>query len=405
MLYLSLDSSGHLRYFRAVPPSQAPEAGGPAEPDWNAPLLAAGLDVGEFAPVDPIWTPLEVSDARRAWVNGDVRVEAAAMYGRLVSFEVVSPARTVNTGEPAPRTFGQLAGDVGYFVLFVGITVFAAFVARRNIRLGRGDTKGAWRLALLFLGVVTASNLLMTSNSTAAFFQTWINNFAPALLAAAWIWIGYLAIEPYVRRLWPQALVTWSRVLEGRLRDPRVGRDLLFGGAAGMLAEAIFNLPEAAPLFGLASPVPIANGAAALGGPARWLASLLAIPASSFITPVIFLLVLLLARLIFRKPWLAYLLVFAVMALFAFLTTSPLPATPRVLILMLGTAILTRLGLFAMMVTIAFSSWAGQPLTLDPASWYFPYSLLSMVLFAGIAVYGFIIALGDRLTFKDSVLD
>jgi len=70
----------------------------------------------------------------------------------------------------------------------------------------------------------------------------------------------------------------------------------------------------------------------------------------------------------------------------------------------LATVILTRLGLFALMVTIAFSSWSA-PLTLDPASWYFPYSLMSMLLFAALAVYGFVIALGNRLTFKDWVLD
>jgi len=147
------------------------------------------------------------------------------------------------------------------------------------------------------------------------------------------------------------------------------------------------------------------NGGAALGGPERWLASLLSIPAASFITPVIILLVLLLARLIFRKPWLAYLVVFAAMSLFGFLANPPLRGASIVLIIMLGTTILTRLGLFAMMVTIAFSSWGTLPLTTDPGSWYFSYSLMSMLLFAGIASYGFIIALGDRLTFKDSVLD
>ena len=35
-------------------------------------------------------------------------------------------------------------------------------------------------------------------------------------------WLYYLALEPYVRRLWPQALISWSRVLAGRVRDPLV---------------------------------------------------------------------------------------------------------------------------------------------------------------------------------------
>src|SRR5262249_32491412 len=37
--------------------------------------------------------------------------------------------------------------------------------------------------------------------------------------------------EPYVRRRWPQTLISWSAVLIGRLRDPVVGRDVLIGCA------------------------------------------------------------------------------------------------------------------------------------------------------------------------------
>jgi len=334
-----------------------------------------------------------------------VRVEAAAFRGRLVWFEVVSASKTTDTGEPAPRTLGQLAGDVGNLVLVIGITLFAAFVARRNVRLGRGDSRGAWRLALLFLVVSTVVDLLRSSSSTAAFLGVWDANFALKLLPAAWIFVGYLAIEPYVRRLWPEALVTWSRVLEGRLRDPRVGRDLLFGGVTGMLAEAVFNVPKTAPWLGLPPPAPLANGIAALSGGKQWVAAMINIGTSSFALPVAILLILLIARLIFRKPWLAYLVWFVVIALFGFLTSEPLRAVPGILILMLATAILTRLGVFAMMVTIAFSSWGSLPLTMDPGSWYFSYSLMSMLLFAGVAVYGFIVALGDRLRFRDSVLD
>ena len=327
------------------------------------------------------------------------------MYGRLVYFEIVSPARTVNSGAPAPLPAGRLANDIAGAVFVIGLTLFAALVARRNIRLGRGDTRGAWRLALLLLTIGTVYDLLTTSNSVAALLQTWSRNFSLQLVLAGWTWVGYLAIEPYVRRLWPQALVTWSRLLEGRFRDPRVGRDLLFGGAAGMLAEGIFRLPEAAPWFGLPPPEPNANGAFALTGVEYLMATLIGIPRASFLIPVGILLILLIARLIFKKPWLAYVVVFMAVGLFGFLTTGGLDAATALLIIMLAVTILTRLGLFAMMVTIAFSSWSSMPLTIDTGSWYFPYSLLSMLLFAAIAVYGFVIALGGRLTFKDWVLD
>lgn len=245
-----------------------------------------------------------------------------------------------------------------------------------------------------------------TSRTTpAAFLGVFAANFATKVFLAAWLWIGYLAIEPYVRRLWPQALVTWRRVLEGRLRDPRVGRDLLFGGVGGTLATGIFSLPQAAAWFGLPPPAPVSDGLTALGGVRFLLAALISIPSEVLIVPVGILLVLLIARLIFKKPWLAYPAAIAVVALMAQVATrDPLVAVSIVLILVLATVILTRLGLFAMMVTIAFSSWV-TPFTLDPALWYFPYSLMSMLLFAAVAVYGFVIALGNRLAFKDWVLD
>jgi hypothetical protein len=56
-----------------------------------------------------------------------------------------------------------------------------------------------------------------------------VNYLFRALAHSLRLWLGYVALEPYVRRLWPEVLISWSRVLAGRLRDPRVGRDLLIG--------------------------------------------------------------------------------------------------------------------------------------------------------------------------------
>ena len=47
-------------------------------------------------------------------------------------------------------------------------------------------------------------------------------------------WIFYIGLEPQVRRFWPRSVISWSRVLLGRFRDPLVGRDLLTGVTAGI---------------------------------------------------------------------------------------------------------------------------------------------------------------------------
>ncbi len=60
------------------------------------------------------------------------------------------------------------------------------------------------------------------------------------LFVASLLWLFYLALEPYVRRFWPQALISWARLLGGSLRDPLVGRDVLVGIAwGGVLATGL----------------------------------------------------------------------------------------------------------------------------------------------------------------------
>ena len=80
-----------------------------------------------------------------------------------------------------------------------------------------------------------------------------IGTFGTALVALctslAWgtvIWTMYLTLEPIVWRHWPRTIISWTSVLTGRVRDPIVGRDVLFGAAFGMalrLMDRFFDLP------------------------------------------------------------------------------------------------------------------------------------------------------------------
>ena len=58
----------------------------------------------------------------------------------------------------------------------------------------------------------------------------------------------YLALEPWVRRYWPQTMITWSRVVAGQWTDPLVGRDLLFGTFFGIVYALMIALYEYANL-------------------------------------------------------------------------------------------------------------------------------------------------------------
>jgi hypothetical protein len=67
----------------------------------------------------------------------------------------------------------------------------------------------------------------------------------------------YLAIEPYARRIWPDGLLGWTRMLAGHLRDPRVGQDILIGVVFGCLSSFLEALRIAViPKLGLPPPRP-----------------------------------------------------------------------------------------------------------------------------------------------------
>jgi hypothetical protein len=80
-----------------------------------------------------------------------------------------------------------------------------------------------------------------------------------ALVIGGLVWVLYLALEPYLRRNWPGTLISWTRLLSGRLRDPIVGRDLLIGacGASLVVVAVAFARTRLPVFFGAPPPMPI----------------------------------------------------------------------------------------------------------------------------------------------------
>ena len=112
----------------------------------------------------------------------------------------------------------------GVFLLVLG----GVFFALRNIRLGRGDRRNATRLALFAYGAMMVQWILELPSMTYSFIYT-------LPLVAGITWIYYMAIEPFVRRRWPQILISWTRLLSGKGRDQLVARDVLIGCGVGVL--------------------------------------------------------------------------------------------------------------------------------------------------------------------------
>ena len=122
-------------------------------------------------------------------------------------------------------------------------TLFAATVTellRRERRLA------------LFGFVVTFASVLVGADFPAdigGLISRCILSLKAALLSAAFLWLLYLALEPYIRRNRPHLIGSWSRLLAGELRDPAgVAADILVHERSGKLfTEPIADLRTLGP--------------------------------------------------------------------------------------------------------------------------------------------------------------
>ena len=243
-----LDTRGRLVSFDATPPSTE-EAGEPKPLPWDALFAASGLERARFTEVTPSWNPPVHSDARAAWTGNSaewpelpVRLEAASYRGQLVYFRIVYPWTKPERSGNQPTSRGQTIANGIYFSLFVTILGIAGYFAWRNLMAGQGDQRGGLRLALavmlIDLGAWFLQAHVLASPISQIIFV--LRAIGGALLVGAITFTFYLALEPDVRRRSPDLIMGWTRLIWGRWRDPRVGRDILIGlAAAAAIALAV----------------------------------------------------------------------------------------------------------------------------------------------------------------------
>ncbi|HKW02574.1 MAG TPA: serine/threonine-protein kinase [Vicinamibacterales bacterium] len=239
MRYVKLDTKGRLIEFGAVPfENDRPDA---APMTWDLVFRLADLDQKTFTPVAPEWTPPAAMDQRAAWTGTypeqtdlPIRLEAASYHGRLVALRVTGAW----SGMPA-RTTGSSAAVGG---LIFSIFLCGIALAWINTRAGRGDRRGALRVALALFGLSLLSWTLGAHHLALVGELIQVRQaLSLAVFSAVSAYVAYLAIEPQVRRRWPVILVGWSRLLAGAWSDPLVGREVLSGfAAAAVLALTMF---------------------------------------------------------------------------------------------------------------------------------------------------------------------
>lgn len=341
-----LDGAGRLVRLDVEPDRNTEPAPGD-EQRWHALLDHAGLAQPEIevtpmsdgtARATDLDDPLDgagprrqmpASDETRAWrisapdaLGRNLVVRASTFHGRPVHFLLTGKSldhtQPDQPNDDRPRSaalaFLMSALDLAKEVLWPLTLIFAVVLAVRNVRAGRGDRQGAMRAGLIMFGfyfVGEVANYRLGEQHITGVLHELIGGRSTghALLHGCQMWIGYLALEPYVRRLWPHLLVAWVRLISGQWRDPLVGREVLVGLALGALIYLLgpIGADALAQWLGLANFPPVPNwfAAVAFTAPATQVYALCDAATSGLLLVLRLLLFLLVFRMLTGRVWAA----------------------------------------------------------------------------------------------------
>jgi hypothetical protein len=418
MTLVKLDTQGRLLELAVVPPQVDPDSR-PAPVDWKPLFDAAGLDLATFTPAAPEWTPRQYADTRAAWtaplagVQGEkLRVEAAAYRGRPVSFQQIAPwtsaTRTARANvEPARISVWSALITIAVLSIFVA----AALIARHNLRKGRGDRRGAFQLAA-FVSLAAFGVFVLDSKHVADPNVEMGRFFAGLpLWAAGILWLLYLALEPYVRRFWPTTVVSWSRLMARRWRDPVVGRDILFGVAIGILVYLI-DLVHGLAIQRLGYPLPPrVPELGQLLGTHVVIARVLNQVFNAVFNALFAVFGMVLLKIFVRRERTAAAIAIGLMTFTSarnIFDSGPVLLNIIVVMLLVTIIVMTiqRLGLLATMVLFLVNFILSPAvLTFDTSKWFFPDSMLVMLIPAALACYGFYVSRGGEPLLGRRLLD
>ncbi len=424
MIDVELDAQGNLIHFQAIPPQKEDLTAPATAIDWNVLFAAAGLDPAKLQKVEPQWNSLANSDTRTAWTgtvpgsSRPMRVEAAWLRGKPVFFSTIGDWTMPDRMKHPEQTAGKKVGQALALTLLIFCLMAAVYLARKNHRQGRADREGALRLGMIMFALEMALWLcrahLVPGSET---FGLLVLAISTALFVSGTTWLLYLALEPWVRKRWPQTIISWSRLLSGQVRDPLVGRDILFGVMLGVAWILIFQL-RFIPMVHMGAPPGLGSSDYIQGGRTALGAWLMQIPASIMGTLQFFFLLLGLKvsfqfifslfglKLAKSTDWLAAITFIAIFAIPRGLTsTYPWVELPvQILVYSIAVLIVYRFGLVPLACAIfTVNMLANVPFTADFSAWYMPTFILALLSVVALAAWGFYQSVGGEPIFRPEI--
>jgi len=416
MATVVLDPQGRLLRLEIVPPQTEEASSAASPPDWTVLFAEAGLDPKDFTPVSSTWTPPMYADARSAWEgefpeapDRKMRIEAAGFQGRPVFFRILGPWARPERMKPQQLTTGQKFAQNFFIALVLTALAGALVIARRNLKLGKGDKAGAVKIAGAFV-VVHLIVWIVFAHHVGTLLDEWRIFYLDSgytLFWAALLWVLYIALEPFVRRRWPETLISWTRILSGRFRDPRVGRDILVGGLAAMGFMALVSVADLESWLRYPPSIPDPVGVEALTDLKFLLGVLLDTPIHAVFAGMLGVFVMLMLRILLRRQYLAA-AAFVLIASVPPTASSdyPLLSLPFNIIFSVGIVfLLLRFGLLAGISALTFLAYFTIVTTTHFSSWSSASTLVAMVGILGWTLYGFLVSLGGRPMFGSGLLD
>ncbi len=415
-----LDSRGHLTGLRVIPHEKVELSGEVPLPDWSRLFQAAGLDPAEFTPAQPELNPFVYADTRAAWTGTlpgfsgtTVRIEAAACQGKPVSWRMIVPewdnysTATLSTDRVPSKTGGELITAAIFIFTLVLLAVGPVFFARRNLRMGRGDRRGATRLAF-FIFLLLGVTWVFGAHHVASYneFYLFIFSVSMWLLGAGWLWLIYIALEPFARRRWPAKLVSWNRLLAGDHRDPLVGRDLLIGCTyAAALAALMILIQLFQDMLG-ATPASSTIALSLFSGfPSIFAALFRFIVMSIFIGLAAAFLIFML-QVLLKRTWAVVIVLTLLLSSLIIPTSSFIAVISMALSVGLTVFLFLRYGLLALISSLLFSLiLLSFPITTQLSAWYSGIGLTGLALLFAFALYAFHTSLGGQPLFGRASLE
>jgi serine/threonine protein kinase len=416
--FIGLSPQGRMLKFEAVPPQvDDPATGTPSTPDWSAMFAAAGLDVAKFKPVPPRWYPLAWGDTRAAWEGNwptrqeiPLRVEAAGYRGRPIYFALLSPWDKPSRMEARPRSLENAISQWFSFGLLLTVLGVGMWMALQNVKAGRGDLKGARRLTV-FVVAVGMVNWVLLAHHVASTMESvlFILALSVSLFWGMVTWLLYAALEPYVRKYWPNTLISWSRMLSGQFKDPVFARDVLLGTLFGLLSALLEQLqPFVESWLGKAPGRPMGlTNAYALEGLRGSIATVLYQASSSFSSALLIFFIFFILRRIFRYTWLAAAIMSLIFCLPSLGAANPLiDALFTAPFFLAYLYILHRFGLVALTVLYFIDQLAdNMPLATPLNAWWTEGGVVAMIAILAVAIYSFHVSRAGKPVFGEGALE